>query len=59
MSLKVPYLPNASIEASASALLAEYALAEKTSIRTPIPFVPVHSFETPICAYAAIGIGPI
>jgi poly(3-hydroxybutyrate) depolymerase len=21
--------------------------------------VPVHSFETPICAYAAIGIGPI
>ena len=21
--------------------------------------VPVHSFETPICAYAAMGIGPI
>ena len=21
--------------------------------------VPVHSFETPLCAYAAIGIGPI
>ena len=21
--------------------------------------VPVHSFETPLCAYAAIGIGPL
>ena len=24
----------------------------------PIGTVPVHGFETPICAYAAMGIGP-
>src|SRR3954466_11240959 len=37
MSLKVPYLPDPDIEASASALLAEYARRERIEIRLPVP----------------------
>ena len=37
MSLKVPYLPDATIEASASALLAAYARRVGSPIRPPVP----------------------
>ena len=37
MNLKVPYLPDAAIEASASALLAAYARREGSQIRPPVP----------------------
>ena len=37
MNLKVPYLPDAAIEASASALLAAYARREEIQIRPPVP----------------------
>ena len=37
MNLKVPYLPDAAIEVSASALLAAYARREGSQIRPPVP----------------------